>query len=810
MIKNYLVVAWRNLIKNKTFSIINIAGLATGLACFILIALYVVDELSYDKYNEKADRIYRINSAIRFGGTDLNMAVASDPMGATLKKDYPEVEEYVRFYNSNGSRLVKKGTEYINEEKVVNADSTLFNVFTLPAIAGDTRTALNEPNTVVITEKMALKYFGDVNAVGKQIETNENGSTLYKVTAVIKDIPANSQFDFDFIFSMDNVDYGWGNYVSHNFHTFLLMRPGTDYHAFEKNFKSYLNRYVLPQAQQFMQINSMEDFEKAGNKLSYSLMPLTDVHLHSSLSNEFKPNGNIQYVYIFSAVALFILLIACINFMNLSTARSANRAKEVGIRKVLGTGKAALIRQFLTESVLMMVIALLVALLMVSLTIDYFNDISGKELGISSLLRPGYLMFLLSLPLVVGALAGSYPAFFLSSFQPITVLKGKLGGGFRRSFLRSGLVVFQFFISITLIVGTIVVFRQLNYIRTTKIGFNKDQVLVLNGTGALGNNKASFKEEITKLPGVKSATYAGFLPVENSSRADYTFSKERVLDVKSGFNLQVWGVDYDYVNTLGMELVKGRNFSKDHGTDSSAILINETAADLLGYTDPIGKKIYSLDTGPNTATEYTIIGVLKNFHFESLRQHIGPVSLRLSPGDWSMAFKVNTANLPALIAGIEKQWKAAAPGMPLSYEFLDDAFDKMYRSEQRVGQVALIFAVLAIIIACLGLFGLATYMSERRTKEIGVRKVLGATVPNIVGMLSRDFVKLVLLAAVLAFPFSWLVMNKWLQDFAYRVDMGWWIFGLAGLITLMIALSTVVFQAVKSALANPVNSLRNE
>jgi putative ABC transport system permease protein len=810
MIKNYLKIAWRNLVRNKTFSLINIVGLATGLACFILIVLYVADELNYDRYNKKADRIYRVDSDIRFGGTDLKLAVNSDPMGATLKKDYPQVEQYVRFYNSNGSKLVKKDKEFINEPNVTHADSTLFDVFTLPAITGDTKNALNEPNTVVITESTAKKYFGTTDVVGKTIETNENNSTLYKITAVIRDIPRNSHFNFDFIFSMDNVEYGWGNFLSHNFQTYILLKPGTDPKAFEKNFAQLIDKYILPQAKAFMQINSMEEFAKTGNKLEYSLMPMTDIHLRSDRFPELGVNSSIQYVYIFSAIALFILLIACVNFMNLSTARSANRAKEVGIRKVLGTEKRSLIGQFLTESTLMVFTALILALLLVWLSIAYFNDISGKSLAMTELFKPKYVLFLLLIPFVVGGLAGSYPAFFLSSFQPVNVLKGKINKGFRRNILRSVLVVFQFFTSIVLIIGTIVVFRQLNYIQNKKIGFNKDQVLVINGTGALGSNTDAFKNEIAKMSGVKAASFAGYLPVSNSSRSDNTFSTEAVMNERNGFNMQVWNIDYDYIPTLGMEMLKGRNFSQAFGADSTGIIINETTAKVIGYDDPVGKKLYSSDGNAGNNITYTIVGVVKNFNYESLRQNISPLCFRLGFNKWATAFKVSAGNVQDLVKNIESKWKSMAPGMPFSYQFLDEAFDNMYSAELRIGKIALSFAILAIIIACLGLFGLATYMAEQRTKEIGVRKALGASVPDIISMLSKDFVKLVLIAAIIAFPFAWFAMNKWLQDFAYRINIGWWVFIVAGLAAIVIALVTVSFQAIKAAIVNPVGALRSE
>jgi putative ABC transport system permease protein len=811
MIKNYFKIALRNLWKHKGFSAINIIGLAMGLACFIMIAMYVADELSYDRYNEKADRIYRINSDIRFGGTDLIMAVSADPMGATLKKDYPQVEEYTRLYASSGSKLIKKGNEFINEDRVTNADSTLFSVFTLPSIAGDSKTALNEPNTVVLTETTAKKYFSNVNdAMGKMVETNDNGSTLYKVTAVIKDIPHNSHFNFDFFFSMDNVDYGFGNFLSHNFHSYILLKPGSDYKAFNKNFTQVIDKYILPQAKQFMKIESMDDFAKTGNKLEYSLIPLTDIHLHSSRQVELGVNGNIQYVYIFSAVALFILLIACINFMNLSTARSAGRAKEVGIRKVLGTEKKSLIRQFLTESTLMAFIALLLAVAIIWLSLSWFNNIAGKQMLFATLFKPQYLLFLLLLPVVVGVLAGSYPAFFLSSFQPISVLKGKINAGFKKSYLRSFLVVFQFWASIILIIGTIIIYKQLSYIQTTKLGFNKDQVLVVDNPGVPEANREAFKNEIAKFSGVKSAAFAGYLPVNNSSRNDNTFSTEAVMNEKNGFNMQVWNIDYNYIPTLGMEIFQGRNFSPEFGSDSSALIINESTAKVLGFDDPVGKKIFTTTGQSKESLPYTIIGVVKNFNFESLRKNIGPLCFRLGNNKWVTAYKVSTADIAGLVKNVESKYKEMAPGMSFSYQFLDDSFDDMYREEQRVGKVALTFSLLAVLIACLGLFGLATYMAEQRTKEIGVRKVLGASVPNIVSMLSKDFLRLVLISFVIAVPVAWWAMNKWLEDFAYRITIGWWIFIAAGVIAMLIALLTVSFQAIKAAIANPVKSLRTE
>ncbi|HYJ64250.1 MAG TPA: ABC transporter permease [Parafilimonas sp.] len=810
MFKNYLKIAWRNIRKNKTFSIINITGLAIGLSCFLLIALYVMDELSYDRFYPDADRIYRIHSDIKFGGADLHMPVTSDMMGELLKKDYPQIENYTRIYTFNGDKLIKKGNDYIDEQYVANVDSTFFNIFQLPVIEGDIRHALVEPNTVVVNETTAKKYFGTTHVVGKTIETKDDKNPYYKITAVVKDIPANAHFHFDFFFSMKNVDYNWGQITSHNFYTYIRLKKGTNYKAFEKNFDQYIDKYVLPFAKKFMNINSMDEFKKAGNYLQYSLMPLTDIHLHSDRSFELSANGNIQYVYIFSAVALFILIIACINFMNLTTAHSANRAKEVGIRKVLGTEKKNLITQFLFESTLTVFISLIIAIVIVYAVLPLFNDVATKQMTTQSLFTPYILPLLIALPFIVGLMAGSYPAFYLSAFKPIEILKGKLKLGSKSGGLRSVLVVFQFAVSIILIVGTIVIYKQLHYIQTKNLGYSKDQVLVVNGISSLNKNTDAFKNEVLQLPGVVTGTLSGYLPVANTYRSDNTYSKESVLTATNGFDMQNWSIDYDYIKTLNMQIIKGRNFSREFGGDSNAVIINETTAKILGYGDPIGKKIFRSVDDEGHVAALTIIGVVKNFNFETLHKDVGPLGFTLGGGFGFGAFKINTSNIQNLIAQIQTKWKALAPGLPFSYNFLNESFDKMYRAEQRVGKIALIFSVLAIFIACLGLFGLATFIAEQRTKEIGIRKVLGASVQGIVQMLSKDFLKLVAIAFVFAAPLAWWAMNTWLHDFAYRINIEWWFFAFAGLGALAIALITVSFQAIRAATTNPVKSLRTE
>jgi putative ABC transport system permease protein len=811
MLRNYLTTAWRNIVKNRAFSLINILGLTTGLCCFLLILLFVQDELHFDRFNTRSERIYRVYSDIRFGGTSLEFPLAADRTGEVLKKDNPQIEQTTRIYTFSGSKQIKKGNIYLSENRVANVDSTFFDVFSFPAIAGDSKNGLRDPNTVVISESAAQKYFGTTDAVGRVLETTEKGKTVYKVTAVIRDMPENSHFHFDFLFSMKNVDYDWGGFLSHNFYTYILLKPGVDPKIFDRIFLQYIDKYVLPQARQFMQVTSMEEFKKAGNKLEYHLQPLTKIHLYSAGQHELEPGGNIQYVYIFSAVAVFILLIACINFMNLTTARSAKRAREVGIRKVLGTRRKALILQFLSESILMVVISLVLAIFFSFLLIPGFNNLSNKAIEPSLLFSPMILPWILGMPLVVGLLAGLYPAFFLSGFKPIEVLKGKWkmgsgnGGG-----LRSLLVVFQFSTSIILIIGTMVIYRQLHFIQTRNIGYNKEQVVVFSDAGSLKENLGAFKTELLKTPGVLNATVSYFLPVSNSARGDQSFSKSSPMTSTNGFNMQTWYVDDQYLSTLGIQLMKGRNFFKDGVSDSSSVIINQTCAQNLGFDDPVGKKIYTSNLNGQNTISYTIIGVIKDFNYESLRQPVGSLSLFLSRNPASLSFRVQPGAMKEFLTKSESVWKQLAPSMPFSYKFLDESFAEMYRSEQRVGKIALLFALLAIVIASLGLFGLAAFMAEQRMKEIGIRKVLGASVQRLVSLMSMEYIRLVGISFLIATPVAWWAMNKWLGDFAYRIQLSWWMFVLAAFVAIFIALLTVSIQAFRAAIVNPVNSLKSE
>ncbi|WP_454802454.1 ABC transporter permease [Mucilaginibacter phyllosphaerae] len=810
MFKNYIKTAYRSLYKNKGFTAINILGLALGLATCLLIVFYVVDELSYDRYNTKANRIYRVNEDLKLGENNVQYAVAMPPLAKTLKAEYPYVEDATRI-KAAGTTHVKKGNGNIVENKVGFVDASIFNVFTLPMISGDPKTALLEPNTVVLTESTAKKYFNTTNAVGKTIVFNDKEN--FKVTGVINDLPKQSHFNFDFFVSLESFPDSRSNeWLRSDYNTYVLLKDAKDHSKLAASFPALLQKFSGAQMQSELGM-SIAQFEKGGSHFRMNLTALTDIHLTSNRSGELGPNSTTQYVYIFSAIAIFILLIACVNFMNLSTARSSNRAKEVGVRKVMGSSRKHLIFQFLAESILITFVATIIAIIAAAILLPFFNQLSGKEIVLTLNSLKWLVPSLLAIVLVIGSLAGSYPAFFLSAFQPIDVLKGKLSAGFKGGGLRSFLVVFQFFVSILLIIGTLVIYNQLNFIQTKNLGYNRNQVLVVKNSGELNQQAKVFKQELAELPGVKEATMTGFLPT-NGWRNTRIYFKDATYDQKKSLFPQSWEVDADYIPTMDMKIAAGRNFSKEMQTDSSAVIINEAAAKFLGFADPVGKTIYQSlggdrKGGPNVK-ECHIVGVVKDFHFNSLREKIEPIVLTYGQNAGALAIRVSAANITALMAQIKDKWNSLSPGVQIDYSFMDQDFDASYRSEQRIGQIFVIFTSLAIIIACLGLFGLAAYAAEQRIKEIGIRKVLGANVTVIVGMLSKDFIKLVCIAIITASPIAWYAMNKWLQDFAYRVTIHWWVIASAAVGALVIAFVTISFQSVKAALANPVNSLRSE
>lgn len=807
MIKNYIKTAFRSLTKNKGFTVINVLGLALGLAACLLIVFYVFDELSYDRYNEKADRIYRINADIKFAGNVNSYAVSPAPAAAALKADFPEIEQVVRLIDRGGFK-VKKGNQDIQEFKMIYADPTLFDIFTIPMIHGNPATALKEPHSLVITDEMAQKYFNSDDVVGKTLTLND--SLFYKVTGVVKKMPKQSHFTYDFFISMPTLDESrQTTWLSNNFVTYLLLRPGADPKALQAKFPQFLRAEVGPQLLSIIH-SDFDAFEKAGNYYRFSLSPLKTIHLQSNRVGELGTNGSLNNVYIFSSIALFILLIACVNFMNLSTARSANRAREVGVRKVLGSPRKYLIAQFLTESIIVTLVSTVLAIIAAWLLLPFFNNLADKQLTVTPQILAWLLPFLVFLVIVIGCLAGSYPALFLSGFQPIQVLKGKLASGFKGGMLRSSMVVFQFFISIFLIIGTMVIYNQLKYIQNKDLGYNRDHVLIIKDTWLLGNKDKDFRDEIKQLPGVKNASLSGYLPTSTVNNST-TFFKDPIIDQKRAILSNEWWVDENYLPTLDIKIVSGRNFSNQMATDTSAIIINETAAKMLAFSNPLNQPMYT----PNDETakifkQYHIIGVIKDFNYQSLRNEVRPLILVKGEDMGAVSAHLNTNDMAALISQVKSKWASFVPNQPFNYSFMDQEFDNLYRSEQHFGTIFVIFTTLAIIIACLGLFGLAAYAAEQRTKEIGIRKVLGASMATIVGMLSKDFIKLVIIAICIAAPLAWWVMSFWLRDFAYRQNIQWWVVALAGAAAILIAFITISFQSIKAALTNPVKSLRSE
>ena len=814
MFRNYLKIAFRSLRKSKGFTALNIIGLAVGLGVCLLIVLYVTDELSYDRYNVNADRIYRIDEDIYLNNTRYDAVTTSKFFGPTLVASYPKVQQMVRFRNP-GDQLVRKGNDHILEHHFTFADSTIFKVFTLPMIAGDPNTALNNPHSIVIDESAAHRYFNSTDVVGRTLEIGTNNTPL-QITGVIRDMPEQSQFHFSFIRPIREAynfnDPSDNNWVSNAYYTYVLAQPGTTRAEIQKDVDAVVNLHISP-ALQGMFHTSGADLEKGGNHFRCPIFPLTDVHLYSNKSGELEANSNIQYVYIFSVIAVLILLIACVNFMNLSTARSANRAKEVGIRKVAGSTKGHLIIQFLTESILLSLFSLVLALGIAVLLIPMFNQLAGKSLHPDVLFSGRFLPVLILLVLVVGFLAGSYPAFYLSSFQPIHVLKGKIAAGFKSSWLRSSLVVFQFFISIGLIVSTLVIYRQLHYIRNKEVGFNRNQVLVIHDTWSLGRDgTTNLRKNLLTLAGVTDATITGDLPTVGGGQYwQEGWFPDATLDAQKATLMNTLRVDDHYVPTLGMQIVKGRNFDfAQFPTDSTAIVLNESAVATLGVKDPLKLVLYNHDDLFKIIT-YHVIGVVKDFNYNSMHDKIHPLIMVADHPIWnSMAVHFHTNDAFSLVRQVESMFHAEKQGVPFNYSFMDNDFDRLYHAEQQTGQIFISFAVFAILIACLGLFGLVTYAAEQRTKEIGIRKVLGARVSGIVGLLSRDFTMLVGIAALIAFPAAWWGMYKWLETFAYRTEISWWIFLVAGAVALAIALLTVSIQTIRAALANPVKSLRSE
>ncbi len=800
MLKNYLKIAVRNLLRQKIYFFINASGLALGMACSFLIFLYVQDELSYDKFHQDPNRIFRLVELIAQNGKVMEeSASAPFPIAPALKNDYPEIAIARLFRLHQQKPLISHGDKKFYEERFFFADSTVFEVLTFPLLKGNPREVLREPFSVVLTENTARKYFGDEEPLGKSLVLENKFQ--FEVTGVLKNIPVNSHIQFDFLASFAGEEYvlpgyGYGENWLKNWYwnpcfTYLRLPPNLAEEEFERLLPAFTDKYYP------------DSFK---GMISHYLQPVVDIHLQSHIDNELQPNSNGLYVYVFSVVAIFILLIACINYMNLATARSASRAREIGIRKVAGSHRRQLVMQFLGESILISVFALLIAVGLMELFLPAFNMLSGKAITLASHADGLTVLSWLGVALLVGIVAGSYPAFYLSRFRPTQMLKGQFKSSTAGIFLRRTLVVLQFAISTILIAGTAVVNDQLNYIRKKDLGFNKDQVVVLPMRGTdLRQRYEAFKNELLHGPNVVNVTATSDLFGKSGGTLVKPFRAEG-LPEKEFLNWPGFAVDYNFLQAMDMKIAAGRSFSKEFSTDATeAYILNEAAAKMLEWKNPLGKQF------SGRQQKGVVIGVVKDFNLFSLHRAIEPAALFIRP-DWYdyVLVRITPDNVQASLDFLQAQWQEFSPERPFEYSFLDENFEILYNSEKSLGRLFSYFTGLAIFIACLGLLGLASFSAEQRTKEIGIRKVLGASVTSVLALLSKDFVKLVLVANLIAWPLAWYAMNRWLQNFAYRVDMSWWIFVLADGLALLIALMTVSTQAIRAALANPVQSLRYE
>ena len=799
MFANYIKIAFRNLWKHKVYSLINISGLAIGIACCFLILLYIQHELSYDRYNQNIERMYRLIETFQLSSGEDQYPSASFPVAAALNEHFGEDITVTRFYK------VFKQTPYLSygenrfyESKFFFADSTVFDIFTFEFIEGNPQTALKQPYSIVITEDMAQKYFQGEPALGKLIRFE--GELDYKVTGVIKNVPENSHLTFDFlaammdmetVFKLTDTPVDWLNSMYWNpCYTYLLLKEGVLQQSIDTQFPEFVNKYFP---------------EYIRDKISFHLEPLADTHLYTDTDESIAQHGDIVYIYIFGLIAAFILLIACINFMNLSTARSAMRAKEVGLRKVLGAFRGQLIRQFLGEAIVLSILATIISIVLIEMFLPQFNAIAGKQITLDYLGNDLFILGLFAVAFSVGIIAGSYPAFFLSAFKPVSVLKGGRSTGAigRSPLLRKGLVVLQFSISIILIIATIIVFQQLHFLRNNQLGFDKAHTVVFSLRGTdFREHPLALKNKLLTHSAISGVTVSSDVP--GPLIHFYPFRPEGSDET---IDLPAYYVDHDFIKTMDINLLQGRDFSSDIASDTTeAFIINETAMKRFGWTEAAGK---GFQFGSNRKGQ--VIGVIEDINYGSLKDLAGPLVLHIWPQWYEFLFvKVTPGNMAETLPFIEKTWTTFTNGRPLNYFFLDENLNKMYRPEEQLSNIFGYFSGLAILIACLGLFGLASFSAERRIKEIGIRKVLGASVSNVVLLLSKEFTLLVLIANIVAWPLAYFSMNFWLQDFAYRVDIGWWVFALAGGLALLIAILTVSSHAIKTALTNPVEALRYE
>lgn len=800
MLRNYAKIALRNINRNKGYSFINVAGLAVGMACCILIMLWVLDETSFDRFHVNADRIYRIELDANIGAP-LRAPVSNAPSAIAIKDRYPEVLEAARLTRPN-EESVRYEAKQFRESGVSYADNSLFTVFSFPFVKGDPGSALVTPYTAVITEEMADKYFGDEDPIGKVLQID--GSDNYTITGVVKDVPANSHFTFNILLSFETL-YEQNRrememWMGFRFYSYLLLADGTDYKVLEQKFPDLVNEHLGPM------------LEATGGSIKLTLRPLTDIHLHADMPRDLSSNGDIRQVYLFSAIALFVLLIACFNFINLATARSAGRAREVGIRKTFGAARFRLVAQFLGESVIYSTLALMLALILIELSLPLFNTLAGRELTITSTQKFWFAPLFVGFAVLVGMLAGIYPALFLSSFQPISVLKRAMTTGKSGARFRKALVVTQFVISIALIAGTLIIYAQLEFMRNKRLGFDKEHIVVLqDAVDTDRHSLSSLRQQLESVPGVKNVGASSMVPGRGMMKGvlnpeGFTEDQPQTMDLLS--------IDHEFIPALGIDIAAGRNFSAEIGSDTTdAVIINQKAAETFGWDDPIGKKFIFTPDGESDAapTTMTVVGVVSDFHLHSLRLKIEPLFIDNSVGRLrTVSIKIESQDIPRTIAGIRSKWNELYPDRAFDYSFLDESFDSLYRSEERLADITLYFSALAIFVGCLGLFGMSSYAAERRTREISLRKVLGSSISGIVRLLSREFLMLVLVANIIAWPIAYYAMNRWLEDFAYRIDIGIGTFALSGLLALIVAMIAVSFQAVKASMTNPVNGLRHE
>lgn len=810
MLQNYLKVAWRNLLRHKMYTFIKIGGFALGIAACLLIALFIQDELGFDNHYEQGDRVYRLINRDDSRGEVTKGTAFQAPIADVLTKDFPEIETVARllpydWYNAGSNQFRPlSAAENNHESTFAYADPSLLDILEIEMVYGSSESALAEPNNIVISRKMADKYFPNQDPVGETVILNEKLDEPYKVGGVMEDFRPNVHLKHDFFITLVGVEFWPGeqaNWCCSNYNTYLRLKPGASAEALTPKLLSIRDNYLVP----FFRRQNSQGAEEIAQHYSLELQPIRDIHLHSKGIDDHNRHSDIRIVWLFGGIAILILLLAVINFINLSTAKSANRAKEVGLRKVVGSFRSNLIRQFLTESVLFSLLAFVLGVLFASAALPFFNSIAGKSLAIPWTDWQFYPLLTGSL-LFVGLLAGLYPSLYLSRFRPIQVLKGSLSLGSKNKQLQGTLVVLQFSISVILIISAFVVSRQMNFILHTELGYEKEQVLVLHGTNTLEEQLPTLKEQLLQLSSIKNASASNYLPVSDSKRDANTFWKEGTEQEELGVGAQIWEVDEDYLATLGIQMGEGRNFSTDIASDATALIINRRMAKRMGLENPIGQRVTNGFRPP-----FTIIGVMEDFHFESMKGRITPLCLELvksTPA--SLAVKLEAEQVGDAITEMTAVWDEFLPNQPIRYTFLDERFAKMYEGVERTRKIFTGFSLLAIIIACLGLFALSSFMVEQRKKEVSIRKVLGASSASLFQLLTRYFLQLVCIAFVIAMPIGWYLMRKWLEDYTYGIDISWDIFLIAGVVTLLIAMLTVSVESLRAAINPPIDNLRSE